>query len=186
MDRTLDHWLRGWGSNGQFNVADVVGEMCRPHSLEGTPVSDSLKPHSLDPRPCPECGRVYSNISNLRQHIRLIHHPECITCPLCFKPFKNKLYLRRHVMSYHDISLPSQNDMRYKYALMNKSASGEGVSRNISTDITSLFSATKQDNTPQSHHNKDTAPDKKIPSLMHVQRSTRSKSLTDSKVPNSI
>lgn len=100
-----------------------VGDKCKsqgsvlPVVPVPTPqVSDPCKPHSLDPRPCPECGRIYSNISNLRQHIRLIHYPECITCPLCYKPFKNKLYLRRHVMSYHEINLPNQNDRRYKYA----------------------------------------------------------------------
>lgn len=86
--------------------AEIVGEMC--------------KPHSLDPRPCPECGRVYSNISNLRQHIRLIHYPECITCPLCLKPFKNKLYLKRHLLSYHELVIPYQNDKRYQNQLQTK------------------------------------------------------------------
>lgn len=90
----------------QESVQEIVGEMC--------------KPHSLDPRPCPECGRVYSNISNLRQHIRLIHYPECITCPLCLKPFKNKLYLKRHLLSYHELMIPYQNDKRYQNQLQTK------------------------------------------------------------------
>ncbi|XP_039292185.1 protein abrupt [Nilaparvata lugens] len=76
---------------------------------------EMAKPHSLDPRPCPECGRIYSNISNLRQHIRLIHYPECIACPLCFKPFKNKLYLKRHLISYHELLPPSYMEKRYQY-----------------------------------------------------------------------
>jgi len=61
----------------------------------------------LDPRPCPECGRQYSSLSNLRQHIELIHKPGCVVCPLCGKTFKNKLYLRRHFISFHEM-LPSK------------------------------------------------------------------------------
>ncbi|VVC33125.1 BTB/POZ domain,Zinc finger C2H2-type,SKP1/BTB/POZ domain [Cinara cedri] len=63
--------------------------------------------HSLDPRPCPECGRQYSSLSNLRQHIELIHKPGCVVCPICGKTFKNKLYLRRHFISFHEM-MPSK------------------------------------------------------------------------------
>ncbi|XP_069689127.1 uncharacterized protein [Periplaneta americana] len=64
---------------------------------------DHRKLHSLDPRPCPICNRMYSNLSNLRQHVRLIHNPQTVACPLCSKPFKTKLYLKRHLMSFHEI-----------------------------------------------------------------------------------
>ncbi|KAJ8984983.1 hypothetical protein NQ317_016894 [Molorchus minor] len=64
--------------------------------------SDSRKLHSLDPRPCGECGKVYSNLSNLRQHMKLIHYPTYVQCPFCGKSFKTDLYLRRHVISAHD------------------------------------------------------------------------------------
>lgn len=64
--------------------------------------SDSRKLHSLDPRPCEECGRVYSNLSNLRQHMKLIHFPTYVQCHLCKKTFKTDLYLRRHIISSHD------------------------------------------------------------------------------------
>ncbi|XP_058803336.1 protein abrupt-like isoform X2 [Phymastichus coffea] len=67
--------------------------------------ADLRKLHSLDPRPCPVCNRMYSNLSNLRQHIRLIHNPQSVTCPLCSKPFKTKLYLKRHLVSFHDLSV---------------------------------------------------------------------------------
>ncbi|XP_068899015.1 broad-complex core protein isoforms 1/2/3/4/5-like isoform X4 [Tenebrio molitor] len=63
---------------------------------------DTRKLHSLDPRPCEECGRVYSNLSNLRQHMKLIHYPTYVQCPVCKKPFKTDLYLRRHIMSSHE------------------------------------------------------------------------------------
>nr|CAH7734855.1 unnamed protein product [Callosobruchus chinensis] len=57
--------------------------------------------HSLDPRPCSECGKVYSNLSNLRQHMRLIHFPTYVRCHVCNKNFKTDLYLRRHIVSAH-------------------------------------------------------------------------------------
>lgn len=60
---------------------------------------DNQKLHSLDPRPCSMCGRVYSNLSNLRQHIRLIHNPTHVRCPICNKTFKSSLYLKRHLVT---------------------------------------------------------------------------------------
>lgn len=183
------------------DVTDSMGEMCRlPRSPSvdlavSAPTEplksqsgvalpmDSFKPHSLDPRPCPECGRIYSNISNLRQHIRLIHYPECITCPLCFKPFKNKLYLRRHVMSYHEINLPSQNDMRYKYMnVLNSqagvSASGEvGEGKLTPETLAALFAPSKSDGKYSS--------EKKVPMLMEMSRNTTgSRYETDRNVPS--
>lgn len=173
--------------------------MCKPHSSDsdrgagsGTggpgvaPGADPLKPHSLDPRPCPECGRIYSNISNLRQHIRLIHYPECITCPLCFKPFKNKLYLRRHVMSYHEINLPSQNDMRYKYANLyksgNKSDAAESVydATKITPEIAALFGPSKMD----SVIHKYASTDKNLPIYSDVQRYPQRTRATVTNVPS--
>ncbi|XP_030761603.1 longitudinals lacking protein, isoforms H/M/V-like isoform X5 [Sitophilus oryzae] len=65
------------------------------------PSNDSRKLHSLDPRPCSECGKVYSNLSNLRQHMKLIHFPTYVNCLHCRKQFKTDLYLRRHVLSAH-------------------------------------------------------------------------------------
>ncbi|XP_050510549.1 protein abrupt-like isoform X2 [Diabrotica virgifera virgifera] len=66
------------------------------------PGNDMRKLHSLDPRPCDECGKVYSNLSNLRQHMRLIHYPTYVQCVFCQKQFKTDLYLRRHVISAHN------------------------------------------------------------------------------------
>ncbi|KAK5645425.1 hypothetical protein RI129_006725 [Pyrocoelia pectoralis] len=69
---------------------------------EGYSSIDSRKLHSLDPRPCQECGRVYSNLSNLRQHMKLIHNPTYVECYICKKSFKTDLYLKRHIMGSHD------------------------------------------------------------------------------------
>lgn len=62
---------------------------------------DNRKLHSLDPRPCAECGKMYSNLSNLRQHMKLIHYPTFVSCQFCNKQFKTDLYLRRHIQSAH-------------------------------------------------------------------------------------
>lgn len=78
---------------------------------------DTRKLHSLDPRPCDECGKVYSNLSNLRQHMRLIHFPTYVECNLCHKPFKTDLYLRRHAVSVHGSFMKNDNkifsDMKF-------------------------------------------------------------------------
>lgn len=56
---------------------------------------------ALEPCSCPLCSRVYSNVSNLRQHMRLIHNPTSVCCPLCQKSFTSDLYLKRHYLSMH-------------------------------------------------------------------------------------
>lgn len=37
----------------------------------------------MTPTSCQLCSRVYSNVSNLRQHMRLIHNPAPVICPVC-------------------------------------------------------------------------------------------------------
>lgn len=53
-------------------------------------------------------ARVYSNVSNLRQHMRLIHNPTSVCCPLCQKSFTSDLYLKRHYLSMHGSTVPTQ------------------------------------------------------------------------------
>lgn len=56
---------------------------------------------------CPHCSRVYSNASNLRQHVRNVHMPvdESLwhTCPTCAKRLKTKHYLINHQLQAHGI-----------------------------------------------------------------------------------
>lgn len=63
---------------------------------------------TLEPCSCPLCARVYSNVSNLRQHMRLIHNPTSVCCPLCQKSFTSDLYLKRHYLSMHGSTVPTQ------------------------------------------------------------------------------
>lgn len=63
---------------------------------------------ALEPCSCPLCARVYSNVSNLRQHMRLIHNPTSVCCPLCQKSFTSDLYLKRHYLSMHGSTIPTQ------------------------------------------------------------------------------
>lgn len=62
------------------------------------------KTNCLTPRCCPVCSRLYSNVSNLRQHMRLIHNPTAVCCPICQKHFNSELYLKRHYSSIHSIN----------------------------------------------------------------------------------
>lgn len=71
-----------------------------PSRIPGsTDDNDPLKPK------CPECGKQYSNNSNLKQHIVNVHtvtneiHP----CPVCGKNFKTKQYAQIHMLSMHGI-----------------------------------------------------------------------------------
>jgi Zinc-finger of C2H2 type/Zinc finger, C2H2 type len=66
--------------------------------------SAAYKANCLTPRSCPVCARVYSNVSNLRQHMRLIHNPTAVVCPICQKHFNSDLYLKRHYASIHSIN----------------------------------------------------------------------------------
>lgn len=60
--------------------------------------------HNSKPK-CPECGKIYSNNSNLKQHIVNVHtvQTEYISCQVCSKQFKTKQYLQIHLLSMHGI-----------------------------------------------------------------------------------
>uniref|UniRef100_A0A1L8DBJ8 BTB domain-containing protein n=1 Tax=Nyssomyia neivai TaxID=330878 RepID=A0A1L8DBJ8_9DIPT len=74
-------------------------EKCR---IKGT------KANCLSPHPCPVCSRLYSNVSNLRQHMRLIHNPTAVVCNMCQKTFNSQLYLKRHIASVHGYTSSGQ------------------------------------------------------------------------------
>lgn len=56
-----------------------------PKNSRNSKNSANYKANCLTPRSCPVCARVYSNVSNLRQHMRLIHNPTAVICPICQK-----------------------------------------------------------------------------------------------------
>ncbi|XP_059616221.1 protein bric-a-brac 1-like [Phlebotomus argentipes] len=66
------------------------------------------KANCLSPHPCPVCSRLYSNVSNLRQHMRLIHNPTAVVCTMCQKTFNSQLYLKRHISSVHGYAAAGQ------------------------------------------------------------------------------
>jgi hypothetical protein len=72
-----------------------------PKARSSSKNSAAYKANCLTPRSCPVCARVYSNVSNLRQHMRLIHNPTAVICPICQKHFNSDLYLKRHFASIH-------------------------------------------------------------------------------------
>ena len=54
---------------------------------------------------CPECGKAYSNNSNLKQHLANVHaSPQQLeTCQVCNKQFKTRQYLQVHLLASHGI-----------------------------------------------------------------------------------
>lgn len=60
----------------------------------------------VEPKPfCKECGRGYSTISNLKQHVANIHSPtpQWVPCSICGKHFKTRQYLFNHLLQTHGI-----------------------------------------------------------------------------------
>ncbi|KAK6632035.1 hypothetical protein RUM44_007065 [Polyplax serrata] len=63
-------------------------------------------PRTTDNKPvCPECGKAYSNNSNLKQHLANVHaSPQQLeTCQVCNKQFKTRQYLQVHLLASHGI-----------------------------------------------------------------------------------
>lgn len=81
-----------------------IGSGSNENSAKRSKKDSSYKANCLTPRSCPVCARVYSNVSNLRQHMRLIHNPTAVVCPICQKHFNSDLYLKRHYSSIHSIN----------------------------------------------------------------------------------
>lgn len=62
--------------------------------------------YKLDPKPvCSECGRMYSSVSNLKQHMANVHSNSNAwePCPICGKHFKTRQYLFNHLLQTHGI-----------------------------------------------------------------------------------
>lgn len=87
----------------------------------GSPLGDR---HQQQRPMCPECGRVYSTSSNLKQHIANVHAKNDYwePCHICGKMFKTRQYLHTHLLqthgirqrgtkSYGGIGTPTENQM---------------------------------------------------------------------------
>ncbi|XP_045609803.2 protein abrupt isoform X2 [Procambarus clarkii] len=57
------------------------------------------------PRPwCEACGRSYSTVGNLKQHVANVHgRGEWVVCGVCGKTFKTRQYLQSHLLQQHGI-----------------------------------------------------------------------------------
>jgi uncharacterized C2H2 Zn-finger protein len=67
----------------------------------GSPLDD----HQQQKPMCPECGRMYSTNSNLKQHIANVHTKNDFwePCHVCGKMFKTRQYLHTHLLQAHGI-----------------------------------------------------------------------------------
>ena len=54
---------------------------------------------------CPLCGRGYSTMGNLKQHLHNVHlqHETRSVCSLCGKSYKSKQYLITHLSQVHNL-----------------------------------------------------------------------------------
>lgn len=102
MDKSLD--------NISVNSEQPTGKYKGKSGGSRSNRSSEDKTNCLTPRCCPVCSRLYSNVSNLRQHMRLIHNPTAVCCPICQKHFNSELYLKRHYSSIHSINTGNQSD----------------------------------------------------------------------------
>ena len=58
--------------------------------------------HTKEASACDQCGKIYNNRKNLRDHKRSVHEGLDLLCHLCSKSFKSKSYLSMHVRRIHD------------------------------------------------------------------------------------
>lgn len=107
-DQWLDdkHFMAQHGPNSSNPTSNTSSNSDDGDGQQRCKSSKNYK--ALEPCSCPLCARVYSNVSNLRQHMRLIHNPTSVCCPLCQKSFTSDLYLKRHYLSMHGSSIPAQ------------------------------------------------------------------------------
>lgn len=88
----------GSGGAGSANQASAGISACGGGAYIGGAV--------VEPKPfCKECGRGYSTISNLKQHVANIHSPtpQWVPCSICGKHFKTRQYLFNHLLQTHGI-----------------------------------------------------------------------------------
>ena len=80
-------------------ISSLLNQIRDPYHQSGGDCGIGGKPK------CPECGKIYSNNSNLKQHIVNVHtvQTQYISCHVCNKQFKTKQYLQIHLLSMHGI-----------------------------------------------------------------------------------
>ncbi|XP_050316161.1 uncharacterized protein LOC126750560 [Anthonomus grandis grandis] len=65
---------------------------------------------------CSQCGKTYSNVTNLNKHMRMIHSgrkkkekPGKFYCEFCCKCYLRLFNLKRHIQSYHSATSKERN-----------------------------------------------------------------------------
>lgn len=94
-------WVAGAVPGGGVG-AGVMGSGPTGPTMPG----GGMEGFKLDPKPiCMECGRMYSSVSNLKQHMANVHSNSnnWEPCPICGKHFKTRQYLFNHLLQTHGI-----------------------------------------------------------------------------------
>lgn len=94
--------LRILSSSGHISTESQLS----PHIINESSNQNQSTNLQYSPQ-CPHCGKLYSNASNLRQHVRNVHVTidkalwhACLTCG---KKLKTKHYLINHQLQAHGI-----------------------------------------------------------------------------------
>ncbi|XP_044004146.1 protein abrupt isoform X2 [Aphidius gifuensis] len=98
----MHHKLQNNLQSLQVTSSAKYMQSCDPYQQHQNPNMDL----TITGKPkCPECGKIYSNNSNLKQHIVNVHtvQTQYISCHVCNKQFKTKQYLQIHLLSMHGI-----------------------------------------------------------------------------------
>ncbi|XP_031787229.1 broad-complex core protein isoforms 1/2/3/4/5 isoform X2 [Nasonia vitripennis] len=112
MHQKLQNNLQSLQQQKQTSELNLMLQSCAKKKIEELALLHPFQQHqmqdvnSLQGKPkCPECGKIYSNNSNLKQHIVNVHtvQTEYISCHVCAKQFKTKQYLQIHLLSMHGI-----------------------------------------------------------------------------------
>lgn len=111
MHKKLQNLQQQQNSSTKNDQLSLMLQACAKKKMEGVAMVHSfqqqqMNSNSFSSKPkCPECGKIYSNNSNLKQHIVNVHtvQTEYISCHVCNKQFKTKQYLQIHLLSMHGI-----------------------------------------------------------------------------------
>ena len=104
------------------NVDDLINHMRSEHSRSGkvykkktSSIKDQVAANRVNKKtnshtnknkertkPCEVCGKTFTQVTSLKEHIKIIHEGFRLQCPKCEKGFQNKTNLSTHLRTVHE------------------------------------------------------------------------------------